>query len=164
MQHLTIITTGGTIDKLYFDELSEYKIGKPIIGELLTSYQVNFEFEIVSLMKKDSLHMTQKDRQLIQQVIESSENEHFLITHGTDTMVETAKSLASIKNKSVALTGALTPARFNSTDAIFNIGCAIATVQTAGHGIWIAMNGQVWKPDQVRKNRKANQFEAITHG
>ncbi|WP_395377652.1 asparaginase domain-containing protein [Marinicella sp. W31] len=160
MKRLTIITTGGTIDKLYFDELSEYQIGKPVIGELLTNYKVGFDFEVLSLMKKDSLDITDEDRQLIHTVIERSDDRHFLITHGTDTMVETARYLSSIKDKTMVLTGALTPARFNSTDAIFNIGCAVAAVQTAQAGAWIVMNGQVWNPENVRKNRKANQFEA----
>ena len=162
MKRLTIITTGGTIDKLYFDELSEYQIGKPVIGELLTNYKVGFDFEVLSLMKKDSLDITDEDRQLIHTVIDRSDDRHFLITHGTDTMVETARHLSTIKDKTMVLTGALTPARFNSTDAIFNIGCAVATVQTAQPGAWVVMNGQVWDPNHVRKNRKANQFEATS--
>ena len=164
MKRLTIITTGGTIDKLYFDDLSEYQIGKPVIGELLTTYKVGFEFEVLSLMKKDSLDMTDEDRQLIRTVIERSDDNHFLITHGTDTMIETARYLDDMSGKTIVLTGALTPARFNSTDAIFNIGCAVATVQTAEPGAWVVMNGQVWDPATVRKNRKANQFEAVVHG
>ncbi|MCB1583180.1 MAG: asparaginase [Xanthomonadales bacterium] len=159
MKTLKIITTGGTIDKLYFDDLSDYQIGKPIIGELLNTYHVGFEFEVVPLLKKDSIYLTDEDRELIKQVIEKSDDQHFLITHGTDTMVETAQYLKSIEDKTIVLTGALTPARFNSTDAIFNIGCAVAAVQTQPKGVWVIMSGLVWDPNHVRKNRKANRFE-----
>jgi L-asparaginase len=161
MNTLKIITTGGTIDKLYFDDLSDYQIGKPIIGELLNTYHVGFDFEVVPLLKKDSIYINDEDRELIKQVIEKSDEKHFLITHGTDTMVETAQYLKSIKNKTIVLTGALTPARFNSTDAIFNIGCAVAAVQTQPQGVWVIMSGLVWDPDHVRKNRKANRFEEV---
>ena len=161
MKNLKIITTGGTIDKLYFDDLSDYKIGKPIIAELLNTYHVGFEFEVVPLLKKDSIYITDEDRELIKNVIEKSEESHFLITHGTDTMVETARYLKPIKDKTIVMTGALTPARFNATDAIFNIGCAVAAVQTQPAGVWVIMNGLVWDPEQVRKNRKANRFEEV---
>ncbi|MCF6300228.1 MAG: asparaginase domain-containing protein [Proteobacteria bacterium] len=159
MKNLKIITTGGTIDKLYFDDLSEYQIGKPVIGELLDTYNVGFDFEVISLFKKDSLYIDDDDRQLIKDVIEKSTEKHFLITHGTDTMVETGNYLATIKNKTIVLTGALTPARFNTSDAIFNIGTAIGAVQSAPVGVWLVMNGILWNPSQVRKNRKANRFE-----
>ncbi len=161
MKNLKIITTGGTIDKLYFDDLSDYKIGKPIIGELLNTYHVGFDFEVVPLLKKDSIYITDEDRELILNVIEKSDESHFLITHGTDTMVETAKYLKPIKDKTIVMTGALTPARFNATDAVFNIGCAVAAVQTQPAGVWVIMNGLVWNPEQVRKNRKANRFEEV---
>ena len=161
MKNLKIITTGGTIDKLYFDDLSDYQIGKPIIAELLNTYHVGFYFEVVPLLKKDSIYINDEDRELIKQVIEKSAESHFLITHGTDTMVETAQYLKTIKDKTIVLTGALTPARFNTTDAIFNIGCAVAAVQTQAQGVWVIMNGLVWDPDHVRKNRKANRFEGV---
>lgn len=161
MKNLKIITTGGTIDKLYFDDLSDYQIGKPIIGELLNTYHVGFDFEVVPLLKKDSIYINDDDRALIKGVIEKSDESHFLITHGTDTMVETAQYLNGIEGKTIVMTGALTPARFNSTDAIFNIGCAVAAVQTQPQGVWVIMNGLVWDPMKVRKNRKANRFEEI---
>ncbi len=161
MRNLKIITTGGTIDKLYFDDLSDYQIGQPIIGELLQTYHVGFNFEVVPLMKKDSIYINDDDRSLIKQLIEKSDEQHILITHGTDTMIETARFLGGIKDKTIVLTGALTPARFNATDAIFNIGCAVAAVQAQPVGVWVVMNGQIWDPEQVRKNRTANRFEAI---
>ncbi|MCX7544555.1 asparaginase domain-containing protein [Marinicella gelatinilytica] len=161
MKNLKIITTGGTIDKLYFDDLSDYQIGQPIIGELLQTYHVGFDFEVVPLMKKDSIYINDEDRALIRQVIEKSDESYILITHGTDTMIETAQFLSGIKDKTIVLTGALTPARFNATDAIFNIGCAVAAVQSKPRGVWVVMNGQIWDPQHVVKNRRANRFEAI---
>lgn len=158
MKRLKIITTGGTIDKLYFDDASEYKIGQPVIGDLLHSFNVAFEFEVLSLMKKDSLYLTDDDRDLIKKVIDKSDEKHFLITHGTDSMVDTAHYLSDIKGKTIVLTGALTPAKFQNTDAIFNIGCAIAAVQTIDGGAWVVMNGKVWNPDHVAKNRDENRF------
>jgi len=158
MRHLKIITTGGTIDKLYFDDASEYKIGQPVIGDLLNSFNVAFKFEVLSLMKKDSLYINDDDRELIKQVIKKSDEKHFLITHGTDSMVATANYLSDIPGKTIVLTGALSPAKFQNTDAIFNIGCAIAAVQTLDQGAWVIMNGLVWHPDEVAKNRDENRF------
>ncbi len=112
-------------------------------------------------MKKDSLYINDDDRELIKRVIEKSEEKHFLITHGTDSMVDTANYLADIKDKVIVLTGALTPARFQNTDAIFNIGCAIAAVQTLQQGAWVIMNGLVWDPKHVKKNRAENRFQKV---
>jgi len=160
MQHLTVITTGGTIDKVYFDAKSDYQIGAPQIGEILSQLGVAFEFEVVPVLRKDSLDMDEADRAAIRQAIEQQAHRHVLVTHGTDTMVETARALTGIPGKVIVLTGALNPARFQGSDAVFNIGCAVGAVQTAADGVWIAMNGRVWDPRQVRKNRAANRFES----
>lgn len=159
MQQLTIITTGGTIDKIYFDDKSDYKIGAPQIGEILTQLGVAFQFEVIPILRKDSLHMADEDRALVRSTIEAQPHRHVLVTHGTDTMVETARELAHIKGKVIVLTGALNPARFQGSDAVFNIGCAVAAVQTLPDGVYITMNGRVWDPLKVRKNRDANRFE-----
>ncbi len=161
MQQLTIVTTGGTIDKIYFDDKSDYKIGAPQIGEILAQLGVAFEFTVVPIMRKDSLHMGAEDRALVRSTIEQQSGRFVLVTHGTDTMVETAKELAGIRGKVIVLTGALNPARFQGSDAVFNIGCAVAAVQTLPDGVYIAMNGRVWDPAKVRKNRDANRFEEI---
>jgi L-asparaginase len=161
MQHLTIVTTGGTIDKIYFDAKSDYQIGAPQIGEILTQLGVGFRFEVVSILRKDSLDMTDEDRQLLRSTIEAQPHRHVLVTHGTDSMVQTARQLQGIQGKSIVLTGALNPARFQGSDAVFNIGCAVGAVQTLPDGVWIAMNGRVWDPRRVRKNRDANRFEAV---
>lgn len=159
MQQLTIVTTGGTIDKIYFDDKSDYKIGAPQIGEILGQLGVAFQFEVIPILRKDSLHMGEDDRLLVRSTIEGQPNRHVLVTHGTDTMVETARELAQVKGKVIVLTGALNPARFQGSDAVFNIGCAVAAVQTLPDGVYIAMNGRVWDPSKVRKNRDANRFE-----
>jgi L-asparaginase len=103
--------------------------------------------------------MTDADRQVIRNIVEQQAHRHILITHGTDTMVDTARALAGISGKTIVLTGALNPARFQGSDAVFNIGCAVGAVQTLPDGVWIAMNGRVWDPAGVRKNRDANRFE-----
>lgn len=161
MQHLTIVTTGGTIDKIYFDAKSDYQIGAPQIGEILTQLGVGFRFEVISILRKDSLDITDEDRQLIRSTIEAQPHRHVLVTHGTDSMVDTARMLQGIEGKTIVLTGALNPARFQGSDAVFNIGCAVGAVQSLGDGVWIAMNGRIWDPERVRKNRDANRFEAL---
>ena len=161
MQHLTVITTGGTIDKVYFDAKSDYQIGAPQIGEILAQLGVAFGFEVVPVLRKDSLEMTDADRQAIRTAIERQAHRHILITHGTDTMVETARALAGLAGKTIVLTGALNPARFQGSDAVFNIGCAVAAVQTLPDGVYITMNGRVWDPAKVRKNRAENRFEEV---
>jgi L-asparaginase len=159
MQHLTIVTTGGTIDKIYFDDKSTFQIGAPQIGEILETLGVAFTFEVIPVMRKDSLHIDDTDRALIRDAILGQPHRHVLVTHGTDTMVETARALDGVTGKVVVLTGALNPALFKGSDAVFNIGCAVGAVQTLPDGIYIAMNGRVWDPARVRKNVPANRFE-----
>ena len=158
---LLIITTGGTIDKIYFDDKSDYQIGEPQIGQILHAMHVAFEIEVTALMRKDSLHIGDQERQLIHATVAAADTRHILITHGTDTMVETGRILADIPGKTIVLTGALNPARFRDSDAIFNIGCAVGAVQSLPPGVYIAMNGKVWDPGQVHKNRRENRFEPL---
>lgn len=161
MQHLTIVTTGGTIDKIYFDDKSEFQIGDPQIGDILRTLGVAFTFEVIPALRKDSLHMDAADRALIREAIERQPHRHVLVTHGTDTMVETARALVGLAGKVVVLTGALNPALFRGSDAVFNIGCAVGAVQSLPDGIYIAMNGRIWDPARVRKNVDANRFEEL---
>lgn len=160
MKKLLIVTTGGTIDKIYFDDMSDYQIGEPMIGQILQQLQVGFEFEVRQLLRKDSLHITDEDRLHIRAEIAASEASHVLVTHGTDSMVNTALLLADIPNKTMVLTGALNPARFRDSDAVFNIGCAVGALQALPPGVWIAMNGCLWDPHSVQKNRQRNRFES----
>jgi L-asparaginase len=161
ISRLLIITTGGTIDKIYFDDKSDYQVGEPQISQILHAMHVAFEFDVTALMRKDSLHITDADRELIRATVAASDVSHVLITHGTDTMVETASVLRDVPGKTIVLTGALNPARFRDSDAIFNIGCAVGAVQALPPGVYIAMNGKVWDPDHVRKNRRQNVFEPM---
>lgn len=153
--------TGGTIDKVYFDAKSEYQVGAPQVEEILKDSNVAFEYEVESVLQKDSLEMTDEDRQIVRRIIEDEICKRIVITHGTDTMVETAKALIGIPDKTIVFTGAMEPARSRYTDATFNVGCAIAAVQTLPTGIYIVMNGTVYEADKVVKNYEAKRFEAI---
>lgn len=154
-----IFTTGGTFDKLYFDALSDYRIGEPMVGELLQQARVGFDYRIESLLKKDSLELDDADRTLIRQRVAASSASHVLIVHGTDTMTLTAAELADIPDKVMVLTGAMQPARFRDSDALFNLGLAIGALNCCPPGVWIAMSGRIFPADGVRKNRLAGRFE-----
>lgn len=154
-----VITTGGTIDKIYFDAKSDYQVGEPVIAELLDSMGAAFEYSVQSAMRKDSLDLTAEDRQAIRAAVLAAPSDLVLITHGTDGMVLTGKALKDIDNKTIVLTGALQPAAFKGSDAIFNIGCAIGALQAAKNGVYIAMNGRLFEVDRVRKNLELNRFE-----
>jgi L-asparaginase len=156
---IKFFTTGGTIDKVYFDARSEYQVGAPQVIEILRDSNVAFDYEVESVLQKDSLDLTDADRALIRQAVDSDPHDRIVITHGTDTMVETAKSLLGIPNKTIVFTGALEPARSRYTDATFNVGCAIAAAQTLPPGVYIAMNGRVYPADKVKKNYAARRFE-----
>lgn len=160
MDELLVITTGGTIDKVYFDDKSDYQVGEPQIGRILEELGVAFRFQVVPILRKDSLHIDHADRELVRATIAAQPARHILVTHGTDSMVDTAKLLATIAGKTIVITGALNPARFRGSDAEFNIGTAIGAVQSLPPGVYIAMNGRVWAPSRVRKNVAANRFEA----
>lgn len=156
---LKFITTGGTIDKVYFDALSEYQVGPPQVLEVLREVHVAFEFEVESVLQKDSLDLTDADRRLIRERIAADPADRIVVTHGTDTMVETAQALEGLIGKTIVLTGSLQPARFRNTDAVFNIGTAIGAVQSLPPGVYVAMNGRVFDPRHVRKNRAQQTFE-----
>ena len=156
---IKIFTTGGTIDKVYFDALSEFHIGDPMADTLLEEANVTFAYSVESLLKKDSLEITEEDRELIRNRVEHVTESMILVTHGTDTMVDTAKFLQGIEGKTVVLFGAMQPARMRYSDAMFNLGTASAAVQILPAGIYIAMNGQIFAADEVSKNRAEARFE-----
>lgn len=160
MEELLIVTTGGTIDKVYFDDKSDFQVGEPQIGQILQELGVAFRFRVIPILRKDSLHLNDGDRELIRATIAAQPSRHVLITHGTDSMVETARALESLVDKTIVLTGALNPARYRGSDAEFNIGTAVGAVQSLQPGVYIAMNGRIWDPRGVRKNVAANRFEA----
>ena len=161
MSQITFLTTGGTIDKVYFDASSEFEVGESVIEHILREGLVDFDFEVVALMRKDSLEMGDADREEIREYIANHAGSHYIITHGTDTMPQTASALREITGKTIVLTGALTPARFRTTDAVFNVGMAVAAVQSLPHGVYIAMSGQIFPAGAVVKNKAANRFELL---
>lgn len=160
---IKIFTVGGTIDKVYFDAKSSYEVGPPNIAAVLGELSLNIDFDVTSLMQKDSLEMTDEDRQTIHSAIVNCAEEKILITHGTDTMVLTAQALSDIPDRTIVLTGALAPAIFKSSDAMFNIGCALTAAQTKAAGVYIAMNGQIFDYDNVRKDVANNRFVPLHH-
>src|SRR5437763_16979250 len=132
---IKFFTTGGTIDKVYVDAKSEFEVGSPQVLEIIRDAHVTFEFEIESILRKESIDMTAADRQLIRQRVEAEQCGLIVVTHGTDTMVETARALVGIPGKTIVLTGSMQPARFRVTDAVFNIGTAIGAVQSLPPGV-----------------------------
>ncbi|MDH3221113.1 MAG: asparaginase domain-containing protein [Gammaproteobacteria bacterium] len=156
-----IFTTGGTFDKIYFDAASAFHIGEPMAGALLDEANVSFDYEVVSLLKKDSLDMDDADRALIRDAIANAPGEWILLTHGTDSMVATAKALLDITGKTIVIFGSMQPARMRCSDAMYNLGFASAAVQLLPNGVHLAMNGQVFDPRKVSKNRAQHRFEAL---
>jgi L-asparaginase len=158
---IKFFTTGGTIDKVYFDSKSEFEVGSPTVLDVLKDANVAFESECESILRKDSLDISDSDRQLIRDRVIAEPNTKIIITHGTDTMPRTAEFLLGIPEKTIVLTGSMQPARFRLSDATFNIGAAVSAVQILPAGVYIVMNGRVFHPPQVRKNRELNRFEDI---
>ncbi|PCI75803.1 MAG: asparaginase [SAR86 cluster bacterium] len=161
MSVIRIFTAGGTIDKIYFDAKSSYEVGPPNITEVLSGLNLSVVYEVVSLMQKDSLEMTDADREAIHHAVSETIEDMIIITHGTDTMTNTAKVLSDIPNKTIVLTGALSPALFKNSDAMFNIGAALTAAQTKHAGVYIAMNGVIFDHDKVRKDVENNRFVAL---
>ncbi|MAP94091.1 MAG: asparaginase [Ponticaulis sp.] len=159
MRRVDIFTTGGTIDKVYFDALSEFKIGDNAVGNILAEANVQSDVRITELMRKDSLELTDQDRSTIRTAVEVSERKGILITHGTDTMTTTAAALEGITDKTVVFVGAMQPARLKATDAVFNVGFALAGAMMLPPGLYIAMNGRFLDALHAKKNRDAQMFE-----
>lgn len=160
-QPILVLTAGGTIDKNYFDALSEYQIVDSAIAVLLKEARVALPFRAEEVCRKDSLELTAADRAEIARRVAAAPETRIVITHGTDTMTDTAQVLAAIPGKTMVLTGALAPARFAESDAPFNLGMAFATAQVAPPGVYIAMSGQVFDGLKVRKDRAAGKFVAV---
>lgn len=160
MKKLLVLTTGGTIDKVYFDALSEFQVGEPVVGDILKNMNVAFDYEVIEVCRKDSLELTDADREQLKNRIEVSDADYVLITHGTDTMVKTAQYIGEQGNKVIVFTGAMQPAAFTNTDAVFNIGTAIGAFGFAAPGSYIAMSGRVYAAGEVFKNYDSKRFEA----
>lgn len=158
---IKIFSVGGTIDKVYFDKLSDFQVGPPSIREILAGLPIAFEYKIESILRKDSLDMDDADYQKVRAVVEQENCAHILITHGTDRMIETGKALVGIPSKVIVLTGAMEPANFKSSDAVFNIGVAIGALNVLPDGVYLAMNGRIFDPRHCRKNRSRHMFEDL---
>ena len=158
---LEIFTTGGTIDKVYFDAKSTFEVGEPQILEVLRESNLSIDYQVTPLMRKDSLDLTDEDRETVRLAVQNSTAKQIVITHGTDTMTLTAKALADNSGKTIVLTGAMQPARFRFTDAVFNIASAMMAAQTLAEGVYIVMNGKVFDPEATRKNVGMNRFEEV---
>jgi L-asparaginase len=156
---IKIFATGGSIDKIYSTKSRDFVVADPQIDDILRDANVSVAHEIVSLMKKDSLEITPADRQLIVEAVTAAPQQRIIITHGTDSMIDTANALTGIPDKVIVLTGAMQPAAFKYTDAAFNIGCAVIAVQTLPDGVYIVMNGKIFDPHNARKNSNRNRFE-----
>jgi L-asparaginase len=157
--HITIFTTGGTLDKVYFDANSEFQVGDPGVVELLAEANVTVEYTVISLMRKDSLDLTDDDRRLIRGHVADADSDRIVITHGTDTMIDTAHMLLDIPDKTIVMTGSMQPAMLRVSDAAFNVGSAIIAAQTLDPGVYIVMNGRVLDPRTTHKNRAERRFE-----
>ncbi|HDQ70739.1 MAG TPA: asparaginase [Chloroflexi bacterium] len=158
---IKIFTTGGSIDKYYATHESAFVVGEPAIAGALVEANVTIDYEIESLLKKDSLELTDDDRQMIFERVAASLDRYIVITHGTDTMIQTARVLTSITDKVIVLTGAMQPAAFKQTDAVFNVGGAIIAAQALPTGVYLVMNGRIFTPDGVRKNVTMDRFEDV---
>jgi L-asparaginase len=156
-----IFTTGGSIDKIYSTQTSCFEVDAPQIGAILQAANLQLEYSIEPLMQKDSLEMDEEDRKLIFEKVVSAKERHVLITHGTDTMIATARKLEDVPGKVIVLTGAMRPAAFVQSDAAFNIGCAILALQILPEGVYVVMNGRVFDPRKARKNLASDRFEDV---
>ncbi len=159
---IRIFITGGTFDKEYNELTGQLFFKDTHINELLEKGRCRVSVEIRTLMMIDSLEMTDHDRELIARQCNQCGEDKIIITHGTDTMSETAKWLAAhVKDKTIILTGAMIPIKFGSSDGLFNLGSALAFAQTQPAGVYIAMNGRCFTWDNVRKNKQTGIFEEV---
>ncbi|MGB4942793.1 MAG: asparaginase domain-containing protein [Candidatus Moraniibacteriota bacterium] len=157
---ITFIQTGGTIDKEYPRTTKGYafEIGEPAVKRILEKVNPAFEYEVISLLQKDSSDLTEEDREKILETCKSIPSDKIVVTHGTDTMIETAGKLSEVKDKTIIITGAMRPEKFSDSDAMFNVGAAVIAAQTLSHGIYITMNGKVYGWKEVKRNEETGQF------
>ncbi len=157
---ITFIQTGGTIDKDYPKTIRGYnfEITQPAVVRILQKINLNFEYKIIELLKKDSNDLTEQDRILIKQTCEKLESDKIIITHGTDTMIETGKFLKDINDKVIILVGAFKPEKFYDSDAAFNIGVAIGAINVLKNGVFIAMSGRIYPIDKCKRNLEDGKF------
>ena len=159
---IKILITGGTFDKEYDEIKGQLYFNETHLPEILRLGRCTLEIDIQTLMMIDSLHMSHDDRDRVARECKNCDNNKIIITHGTDTIVETAQLIAEAEiPKTIILTGAMIPYKFGSSDGLFNMGCALAFVQTLPDGVYITMNGRYFVWNNVRKNREEGFFEEI---
>ncbi|MBD3754564.1 MAG: asparaginase [Gammaproteobacteria bacterium] len=163
-REIQLFITGGTLDKDYDAVSGELVFPPSHLDSLLAQARCTLPIELDVLMQKDSLHMDDADRAVINQACQDSRHSHIVITHGTDTMVQSAQVLLNnpnLKDKTIVFTGAMRPFKLGESDASFNVGTALMAVQLAKPGVYLCMNGRLFAADQVQKNRVAGLFEAL---
>jgi L-asparaginase len=159
---IRILVTGGTFDKEYDEINARLAFKESHLAEMLRLGRCRLDVRIRTIMMVDSLEMSDADREVIAQNCRQCDETKILVTHGTDTMVETARTLAAgVEGKTVVLTGAMIPYAFGSSDGMFNLGSALSFVQVLPPGVYVAMNGQYFRWDEVRKNRSTGIFERV---
>jgi len=159
---IRIFVTGGTFDKTYNELTGQLFFKDTHLPEMLVLGRSRLDVQVRTLMMIDSLEMTEIDRELIADHCKRADTDKIIITHGTDTMAVTAEMLAEkVKDKTIVITGAMIPYKFGSSDGLFNLGSALAFVQSLPNGVYVAMNGKCFKAGNVRKNRQTGEFEAI---
>jgi L-asparaginase len=161
---IRILITGGTLDKEYDPLTGELTFPKSHLSNMLNQVRCKVKFVLEEVMLKDSLQMTSEDREeILKKCIDCLENK-IIVTHGTDTMVETTRILGkNVRGKTIVLVGAMIPYAFGASDALFNLGCAFSAVQALPQGVYITMNGEIFTWDNVRKNKESGEFEEISH-
>jgi L-asparaginase len=160
---IRIFVTGGTFDKEYNEITGQLFFKETHLPEMVTRSRVTPEVKVSTLMMIDSLDMTSAERIMIADRCKTTPEDKIIITHGTDTMAVTAAVLAeNVKGKTIVLTGAMIPYKFGSSDGFFNLGCALAFVQSLSPGVYVAMNGRYFNWNNVRKNRQTGQFEELS--
>jgi L-asparaginase len=160
---IRILITGGTIDKEYDPFSGELTFARSHLSNMLNQVRCTARFVLEEMMLKDSLQMRREDREEISKKCLDCPERKLIVTHGTDTMVETARVLGkNVKDKTVVLVGSMIPYAFGASDALFNLGCAFAAVQALQQGVYITMNGRIFVWDNVRKNRESGEFEELT--
>ncbi len=157
---ILFLQTGGTIDKDYPHTSKgwAFEIHEPAVSRILNKLNPSFSYEIKSVIKKDSLEINNKDRKLLLETCQNANENKIIITHGTDTMEETAIHLSVLKNKTIIVTGAMRPEKFSDSDADLNIGMAIAGIQSLPNGVYIAMHGLIIPYDQIDRDKKSGQY------
>jgi L-asparaginase len=165
LMKIKLLITGGTIDKQYNELDGELIFTQSGVEDMLAQGRAKLDISYETVMLKDSLDMNDNDRQQLLESCLACNESQIVITHGTDTMVETSQMLAAgIKDKTIVLLGAMVPYQFKQSDALFNLGCAVAAVQTLENGVYITMNGRIFNYDEVIKNNELGEFQSKDWG